>query len=396
LKAVILAAGEGKRLRPFTLARPKVMLPIGNRPILEFVVDALVSNGVKDIVLVVGYKKERIMSYFGDGSKFGANITYVVQEKQLGTAHALTYFKGVLDGRFLVLPGDNIVDKETVASLIALDEGNNVLVTESDEPSKYGVVRLKNERIVSLEEKPKDGAGNIISTGLYNFEPSMLTAIDEAVMQGKYGISDVLKSMLDHTEIKAVFGNGQWDDAVYPWDLLRLNEIALDNKGQSISGIIEDGVTIKGPAIIGRGTRIRSGTYIEGPVVIGEGCDIGPNVVIYPSTSIGDGVVVGSFTMISNSIIMSNVAINSHVHLSLSIIDENVKIGPALTMASGPATIKVEDKYHSIRKIGFMAGEETSIGARVVVSSGTIIGAGCRIGDGAKVSGNIENRSIVI
>ncbi|MCE5297242.1 MAG: NTP transferase domain-containing protein [Euryarchaeota archaeon] len=396
MQAVILAAGEGKRLRPFTMTRPKVMLPIGNKPILEFVVEALVSNGVRDIILVVGYKKERIMSFFGDGSRFGARITYVFQDKQLGTAHAMTYLKGILKGRFLVLPGDNIVDKDLVSSLIALDKGNNVLVTESDEPSKYGVVSLMNERIMSLEEKPINGTGNIISTGLYNFEAEMLRHFEEGIAQGKYGISDVLKSMLETIDIRAVFGNGQWDDAVYPWDLLRLNEIALGNKGQIIAGTVEAGVTLKGSVVIGRGTRIRSGTYIEGPVVIGEGCDIGPSATIFPSTSIGNGVVVGPFTYITNSIIMSNVTVSSHVHLSQSIIDDNVKIGPNFTIASGPANVRVEGQYHPIAKIGFMAGEETTIGARVVVSAGTIIGGGSRISDGAKVSGNIENRSIVI
>jgi glucose-1-phosphate thymidylyltransferase len=372
------------------------MLPIGNRPILEFVVEALVSNGVRDIILVVGYKKERIMSFFGDGSRFGAKITYIFQDKQLGTAHAMTYLKGIIEGRFLVLPGDNIVDKEMVASLIALDEGNNVLVTESDEPSKYGVVSLMDERIMSLEEKPIDGTGNIISTGLYSFESEMLAQIEEGVGQGKYGISDVLKSMLDRIDIRAVFGNGQWDDAVYPWDLLRLNEIALSNRGQVIAGTVEAGVTIKGSVVIGRGTRIRSGTYLEGPIVIGEGCDIGPSTAIFPSTSIGNGVIIGPFTSITNSIIMSNATISSHVHISQSIIDDSVKIGPNFAIASGPANVRVEGQYHSVAKIGFMAGEETSLGARVVVSAGTIIGAGSRVGDGAKVSGNIENRSIVI
>ncbi|QLH75318.1 MAG: NTP transferase domain-containing protein [Methanomassiliicoccales archaeon] len=396
MQAVVLAAGEGTRLRPFTLARPKVMIPIGNKPILEFVVEALVANGIKDIVMVVGYKKERIMSFFGDGSRFGAQITYIIQDKQLGTAHAMTYLKDKIKGRFLVLPGDNIIDKEMVASLLALKEGNSILVTESDEPSKYGVVSIQDERIRSLEEKPIDGAGNIISTGLYNFEPSMLGLIEQGVRNGKYGISDVLKSLLGQVEIKAIFGNGQWDDAVYPWDLIRLNEIALGGKGQAVQGIIEQGVILKGSVSIGRGTRIRSGTYIEGPVVIGEGCDIGPMTAIFPSTSIGEGVNIGPFTSLANSIIMSNVTIGSHVHISQSIIDDNVKIGPSFSISSGQATVKVEGKYHTVKKIGIMVGEETVIGSRVVASSGTVIGSFCSIGDGTTVSGNIENRSIVI
>src|SRR4030042_1021823 len=140
MQAIILAAGEGPRLRPFTMSKPKVMLPIGNKPILAYVVKALVENGLMDIIMVVGYKKERIMSFFGDGSKFGAKITYVVQEKQLGTAHALLYVKNMVKEDFVLVAGDNIVDKETISRIIQHDNNPSVLVTESELPSKYGVI----------------------------------------------------------------------------------------------------------------------------------------------------------------------------------------------------------------------------------------------------------------
>jgi UDP-N-acetylglucosamine diphosphorylase/glucosamine-1-phosphate N-acetyltransferase len=396
VQAVILAAGEGTRLRPFTSNRPKVMLPIGNRPILEFVVEALVANGIRDIILVVGYKKERIMSFFGDGSRFDTHITYIIQDKQLGTAHAMACLKGAVKGRFLVLPGDNIVDKATVSSLLTMDHGNSVLVTESDEPSKYGVVRLQGDKIVAIEEKPREIISNIINTGLYNFEPSMLSRFERGVKQGQYGITDILKSSLHDLDIHAVRASGRWEDAVYPWDLVRLNELALENRGLDITGMVEPGVTIKGSVSIGKGTRIRSGCYIEGPAIIGEGCDIGPSVAILPSTSIGDGVNIDPFTVIKNSIIMANVTIGSHGHIGHSVIDDNVTIGPAFASNCDRAQICIENSFHNIPKIGFIVGEETTIGANVVVSAGSIIGSSCRIGDGAKVTGKVENRSIVI
>jgi glucose-1-phosphate thymidylyltransferase len=109
MQAIILAAGEGTRLRPFTMSKPKVMLPIGNKPILAYVVKALVDNGLNEIIIVVGYKKERIMSFFSDGSKFGAKITYVIQDKQLGTAHALLHVKPFIKEDFILLSGDNII-----------------------------------------------------------------------------------------------------------------------------------------------------------------------------------------------------------------------------------------------------------------------------------------------
>src|SRR5262245_28685362 len=138
MRAVILAAGEGLRLRPFTLTRPKVMLPVAGRPILEYVVEALKENGVTDITMVIGYQKERIQTYFENGRRFGVSINYAVQAKQLGTAHALLQAKGAAaEGPVLVLPGDNLVDPETLRDLLDKREKdrNAMVVTFSPNPS---------------------------------------------------------------------------------------------------------------------------------------------------------------------------------------------------------------------------------------------------------------------
>ncbi len=181
MQAIILAAGEGTRLRPFTMSKPKVMLPIGNKPILAYVVKALVEKDLKDIIMVVGYRKERIMSFFGDGSKFGAKITYVVQEKQLGTAHALLYVKKLVKEDFVLVAGDNIIDKETVSRIIQHDKNPSVLVTESELPSKYGVITVENDRVSSIIEKPERKIGNIINTGVYHFNKDIFNMVEEEV-----------------------------------------------------------------------------------------------------------------------------------------------------------------------------------------------------------------------
>jgi UDP-N-acetylglucosamine diphosphorylase / glucose-1-phosphate thymidylyltransferase / UDP-N-acetylgalactosamine diphosphorylase / glucosamine-1-phosphate N-acetyltransferase / galactosamine-1-phosphate N-acetyltransferase len=396
MQAIILAAGEGTRLRPFTMSKPKVMLPIGNKPILAYVVKALVENGLKDIIMVVGYKKERIMSFFGDGSKFGAKITYVVQEKQLGTAHALLQVKHLVKEDFVLVAGDNIIDKETVSKIIQHDNNPSVLVTENELPSKYGVIEVVNDRVASITEKPERKIGNIINTGVYHFNRDIFEMVEEGVRLGRYGITQVLQSKIDDIRLEAVRTDGRWIDAVYPWDLIKLNETSLDLHGQVLSGMIEPGVTIKGPVSIGAGSRIRAGTYLEGPVVIGEGCDIGPNVAIFPSTSIGNSVEVGPFTSINNSLIMNNVTIGSHSHLGNVVIDDGVSIKGALSAFVGPAHVKVEGEFFKVEEIGAMIGEDTFICSRVVLTPGSIIGAGCRIGDGATVRGNLENKSVVI
>ena len=236
LKAVVLAAGEGTRLRPFTNSRPKVMIPVANRPILQHVLEGLVKAGIKDIVLVVGYKKERIMSHFGDGKVIGANIQYVVQDHQLGTAHALHVAKSAVDGDFLVIAGDNLIDVQTVQDLLKIKGGNAVVVTSSDMPSKYGVVRTEGDQVISIVEKPSSKISNIISTGMYRFSPSIFKLIDEGIAQGESTMTDILQRNLPKVPLQAVRTSGRWMDAVYPWDLIRLNGAAMDFQGQQLEG----------------------------------------------------------------------------------------------------------------------------------------------------------------
>ena len=396
MKAVVLAAGEGTRLRPFTNSRPKVMIPVANKPILHFVVKALVESGVKDIVLVVGYKRERIMSYFGDGKAFGANIHYVIQEKQLGTAHALNTASSQVDSEFLMVAGDNLIDSRVVLDLLNKGKGPCVAVTTSETPSKYGVVTLEGEMVTSIVEKPQKKIGNIISTGMYRFSPDIFTLIERGISEGEGAITNILQGHLPKVQLRAVHTQGRWMDAVYPWDLIKLNSFAFDIEGQEVNGTVEAGAVLRGPVVIGASTKIRSGTYIEGPVVIGEGSEVGPNVVITASTSIGDGVTIGPFSYVEESLISDNVSIASHAHLSHCVIDEGVRIGPGFRAPASSATTHVEHEYFHLKRVGSLVGERTAIGSGVTSAPGAIIGADCRIGDQARVSGNLVDRSIVV
>ena len=396
MKAVVLAAGEGTRLRPFTNSRPKVMIPVANRPILQHVIEGLVKAGIKDIVLVVGYKKERIMSHFGDGKAIGARIQYVVQDRQVGTAHALHVAEAEVDDDFLVIAGDNLIDVHTVQDLLKYKSGNAVVVTSSEMPSKYGVVRLEGDQVTSIVEKPSSKISNIISTGMYHFTPDIFKLIDDGIAHGESTITDILQRNLQRVPLLAVRTSGRWMDAVYPWDLIRLNGAAMDFQGQQLAGSVEKGAVLKGDVSIGTGSKIRSGCYIEGPVTIGEGCDIGPQVTIMPSTSIGDGVSIGPYSYIEESLIGNSVSLSSHTHLSHCVLDEGTTCGPGLQCPSGAAVSRVDHELFNIKKIGGLVGESSQIGAGVVIEPGCIVGAGCRISSHARVSGTLDNRSIVV
>ena len=237
MKAVILAAGEGKRLRPFTETMPKVMLPIANKPILEHVFDAIKETEIDEIILVVGYKKEVIMDYFKDYK--GIKITYIPQDKQLGTAHALLQAKDEINESFIVLSGDNIIDSKSIQKLIQDKSEYSIIIKEHIHPSKYGVVFLENKNLKELVEKPKEEIGKFISTGIYKFPKDVFKKIEQLNKQGIHTLSSVVQSLL----IDGILFNPNIADSlmdiVYPWDLIQVNERMFQNIKGSTSGTIE-------------------------------------------------------------------------------------------------------------------------------------------------------------
>jgi glucose-1-phosphate thymidylyltransferase len=395
MKAVVLAAGEGMRLRPLTVSEPKVMIPVANRPILEYVVDALVKNDVRDIVMVVGYRKERIMSHFEDGKRFGARIEYVVQDKQLGNGHALLCAKDRVSGDFMVLPGDNIVDKVAVGDLIREGSCPSALVVESENPSKYGVVTMEKGTISSVHEKPSEMISNIILTGVYCLKPRIFDFVEQCISQGEYGLSNAVQLSLAESPVSPVFSEGLWIDAVYPWDLLELNSAALEDLYVRTSGKKEAQVMLSGPVGIGEETVIRAGTTIYGPVLIGDGCEIGPNVTIFPSTSIGNSVAIEPYSVVKNSIIMSNSSIGAHSYLSHCVLGYGVKSKSHLMCPGSEAYVNIGDEFFKVPYMGSIMGEDSTFGTGVSVEPGTIVGAGCKVSSGARIVRNLPNRSLV-
>jgi glucose-1-phosphate thymidylyltransferase len=397
LKAVILAAGEGTRLRPLTVSKPKVMIPIANRPIIEYAVEAVSQNGIKEIVIVVGYKKESIMSHFEDGRKFGCEISYVQQPKPLGTSHALLQAESEIDSDFLVLPGDNLIDPKEISKLIESQNQNSLLIAESEIPSKYGVVFLDKGVVTKMLEKPQEKLSNLISTGIYRFTTDVFSAIKTVGEGGFHDLTAVVQFMIEsNVRLEGIHGIGKWIDAVYPWELLHVNAQAIPDAKVGYAGNIEEGAHIKGKVFIGEGTTIRSGAYITGPVVIGKGCDIGPSACIYPSTSIGDNVSIQPFTVVRHSLIMNDVEIGSSSSISNSIIGDGVQIGSHFTATNEKALINTDSGYHEVDDIGAIIGEDSNIGSQVTAASGLLLGARCKVTSSKRIHGFLPNKSIVM
>ncbi len=396
MKAVILAAGEGTRLRPFTASEPKVMIPVANKPILQYVVASLVANGITDIVMVVGYKRTSIMNYFGNGEEFGARIDYVNEEKQLGTAHALYQACDKVKDQFLVLPGDNVISKKTISDLLKNKSDYSVLITRSNESSKYGVISMVNDMVDDVVEKPEKSPSHLISTGIYALQPKIFDYIEELMEERAFDITSVIHRMLEDHELKGIITESTWIDAVYPWDLLSVNSAALAHMVKSYTGTIERGVMIKGKVHIGEGAVIKGGCYIEGPVIISEGCEIGPHACILPSTSIGNDTKIGPLTVVENSLIMESVEVGPNSVIEHSVIGDGVNIGSNFASHVGAKEMIVEEGVKLLDIIGCMLAEDTIVGSGVTVKEGIIIGSKCTIGSGAVVRDNIHSFSKVL
>lgn len=389
MKAVVLAAGEGQRLRPFTAGKPKVMIKVGNKPIVRYVLEALKRAGIYDVVMVVGYRKDSVMSYFGNGKKFGVRIEYAFQEQQLGTAHALKQAEELVDGEFLVVPGDNIIDERVIKS--ALKVRNSVVYKVVENVTKYGVLRLEGERVIEIVEKPAEEVSYLANTGVYHLDTSVFRYIGN-----ENDLTAVINHMIgDGVEFAAVESDGVWLDIVYPWDIPRVNEMALSFEGRVISGKIESGVQISGDVVIGDGSVIRSGTYIRGPVFIGENCEIGPCAVIGPGVSIGSNTRVEPFTVIENSVIGDGVKIGSGSRIEHSVVDSGTRMMPGFTAVRDSTSVEENGKVLRI-ETGAFVGEGCRIGAKVTLLPGTIVGNGVEISPLKVVSGVIPDGSRVL
>lgn len=405
MKAIILAAGEGKRCRPLTLARSKVMLPVANKPILEHAINALVKNNINEIILVVGYEKERIMDHFEDGINFGVKIEYIEQKTQIGTAHAILQARQMIgqnEETFIVVNGDNIIGPDAISDLINGAQGDATILTcKKDDVSNYGVIVAKGKDVKEIIEKPKTLVSHLINTGTYLFRQEIFEMIEKTPISttGEYAITDTLQSMVNNgMAVTMAVTNTDWLDAVYSWNLLEANTIVLGDFETDISKAkIEDGVNIKGSVSVGNNTTIRAGSYIVGPVVIGDNCDIGPNVVILPSTSIGNNVSVASFTYIKNSILMNDVRISTHSNVSSSVIGSNVSTGPNfITEEGNEMLIQIEGELQNAEKLGTIVGDDTEIGGNVLVRAGNLVSANCRISSGKTIAQDIPADSILI
>lgn len=380
-------------MRPLTLSRPKVMLPIVNKPILEHLLIEAREAGIGEFIFIVGYCDEQVRSYFGNGDEWGVNITYCEQRKQLGTADAIKMVEGRLDGNFVVMNGDVIIGKDDIARLLN-NSGTTLSMIEVEDSLGLGMVELKEGRVVRIYEKTRKPPTSMANTGLYMFTPEIFSVISRTAKspRGEYEITGSVQLLLEagcdisYQEIKS------WFNLTYPWDLLTANESLLARVEPQNLGRVEDNVVLSGPITIGRNTVIRSGSYIIGPVIIGDDCDIGPNCYIRPATSIGDGCHIGAAVEVKNSIIMRGTKIPHHNYVGDSVIGEQCNFGAGTKIANlrlDKKNIRAAGIDTGRRKLGAIIGDHVETGINASINVGSVIGNNAFIGPGAVVNGVI-------
>lgn len=400
MKAVILAAGEGNRMRPLTYTKPKVMLPLANKPILEHLVIEMKKAGVKDFTIVVGYHAETIRQHFGDGAKWGVSIDYVTQRKQLGTAHAVKMVEGLVKDKFLLANGDVLLKADDIAKILAKDTTTLSLI-EAKDTKDLGVVEVTGNKIKAIHEKVEKPPGNLVNAGVYLLTSEIFPAIakTEKSPRGEYELTDSLQILLGEKHDISWIRIDHWLNLSYPWDLLTANESLMMEIEQQNLGAIEENAVLKGLVSIGKGTVVRAGSYIQGPVIIGENCDVGPNCFIRPGTAIGDNCHIGSAVEIKNSIVMRGSKVPHHNYIGDSIIGEGCNLGAGTKIAN----LRLDKKDISVgivetgrRKFGAILGDEVQTGINTSINVGSLIGDHTCIGPGAIVSGVVLPGSTIL
>ncbi len=413
MKAVVLAAGEGVRLQPVTTTRPKHLIRVGGKPILQHCLETLKRVGVTDVVLVTHYMGDAIHEFFGDGEKLHLKIEYVNQPSVLGTGNAAAVAEPYMKGNFLLVYGDLLYSQESVKRVVDNFDEEKVAaamaVVPVEKPENYGIVDVdRNCKIRRIVEKParKDAPSHLANAGIYAFTQNVFELLHklQPSIRGELELTDAISLLTrDKKSVLAIeIPKTEWLDIGHPWDLLEANAWALNRMAHEVRGKIEDGAHLIGKVTVAETARIRSGAYIEGPSLVDEGSDIGPNCFIRPCTSIGKNVRVGNAVEIKNSIIMDGTHVGHLSYIGDSILCEHCNLGAGTITANyrlDAGNVKMDIKGKKIdsgrRKLGAVLGDNVKTGISALFMPGVKVGAGTWVGPNYMVQSDLPANTVV-
>ena len=390
MQTVILAAGEGTRMRPLTAAIPKPMLPVAARPLVAHTADAAVDAGASELVFVVGYEADEVRSYFGREYR-GVPVAFARQDEQRGTADAVRAAREHLDGPFAVLNGDNLYDRDAIARLF--DEGPAVVAIEVEHPRNYGVLSTDGDRVTGIVEKPANPPTSLANAGAYVFPAPAIEWLDvEPSERGEYELTDVVARMIE-THAVSVVELDRWLDVGRPWELLEANEWKLGELDGDVRGDVSPDADLRGTVVVEDGAVVEPGVLIEGPTLLRAGATVGPNAYVRGATLLGQNAKVGQSVELKNSVVMADTAIPHLSYVGDSVLGQDVNLGAGTNVANlrhddepVEVTVKGERVSTGRRKFGVVVGDGAKTGINTSLNPGVTLSPGAKTNPGEQVS----------
>ncbi|RJX47974.1 sugar phosphate nucleotidyltransferase [Halonotius pteroides] len=392
--AVVLAAGEGIRLRPLTANRPKPMLPAGTRPILEHVLNALIDAGINNIHLVVGYQANRVRSHFGATYR-DVPLTYHTQTNQLGSGHALLQAREGSTDSFLLVNGDQIIDSRIVEAVRTThtDAAAALAVVEGPQAADYGAVTLDGSEITTLSEQPTSGGFRLFNAGVYAFTPEIFETLETiSVDRGELPITDALQALIDdknHT-VAGVRTDHFWMDATHAWDLLSLSRALLRR------GWVDPPAIDGGDCYVDETAKVHPDATLVGPVVVDSDAVIEAGAVVGPYAAIGASATVGAGAVLRDVVIDTDTSVGPNTTASELVAGQGCAIGGAFTAAGGPADVVLEEQVYPDVDLGGVLSDRVEVGGAATLEPGALVGPDAVLGDGVVVSGQVDAGSEVV
>ncbi len=354
MKGLILSGGKGTRLRPLTYTSAKQLVPVANKPVLFYGIEALAEAGIREIGIVVGDTREEIKAAVGDGSRWGVKVTYIEQDAPRGLAHAVLISEAFM-GRdpFVMYLGDNLLNRGIsgfVEEFVREAPAAQILLTRVPDPQMFGVAELDNGRVVRLVEKPKEPKSDLALVGVYMFSPAVFDSVKRIrpSFRNELEITDAIQDLIDRgLEVRPHLVEGWWKDTGKLEDMLEANRLILDTVERRIDGLVDAESRIEGKVVIDAGAVVER-SVIRGPVVIGAGARI-IHAYVGPFTSIGQHTEIRD-SEIEHSIVLEGSVITDLDHrVGDSLIGKNARI---YRMPVKPSAYR------------FMLGDNSEVGIR--------------------------------
>jgi glucose-1-phosphate thymidylyltransferase len=384
--AVVLAAGEGTRLRPLTEHRPKPLLPAANRPILEYVLDALVDAGVEDVHLVVGYQRDRVQDHVGPTYR-GRTVTYHVQKNRLGTGHAVLQARDAVDGDFLVVNGDEVVTPSMIEAVVeahGADDVATLAVVESDRAPEYGAVRLEGDRLVELVERPMDDSYRLLNAGVYACGPSLMADVEALETRaGERHLTDAIAERVRNgSAVRGVRVDDLWSTATYPWDLLAVARDLL------AAGLVDEPAAADG-VYVDETALVHDDAVLRAPVVVGPDATVGPGAVVGPDTALGRNATVQAGAVVEGSVLDIDARVGANATVIDAVVGQGAAIGPGAAVPGGEADVRVGTTVYEGRRLGCVAADRAVVEGGASVAPGSLLGPAVRVRAGAHATGTV-------